>query len=209
VQRLFFWVVLPSVIGLTWIVRMSAGSWTNTLLPMYAVLAVALGLGWHRAQTKLMERPKRSGRAVMLVTYLIVIVQFGILIYDPVPYIPVLEDLEAGEAIVDKVRAIEGEVFIPYHSYIAGLAGKKVYGHEMAIDDILKRAPKEWADRLADSIRATISSGKFEAIIIDRRFFQSEIESNYYNAGPVFHEPHIFLTRSGWSIRPETIYLRK
>lgn len=208
-QRYFFWVLLPWTVGLTWLVMMGLGSWTNTMLPMFSLLAIAFGLGWNAIEKKL-DKYTGSRRSVIgIAVYILLILQFAILVYDPGRRIPTDDDRRAGEALVEKIRSIDGELLIPFHSYLAGMAGKKEFGHEMAIDDILKRAPKLLADSMANQIRNAIASGRFEAIILDHHFFTNDIEKYYNRAGPVFDDPRLFLTRSGSGARPEVIYFKK
>jgi hypothetical protein len=56
--------------------------------------------------------------------------------YDLRPYVPSARDRAAGNALIARLRATHGEVFVPYHSFYAHLAGKSTYLHAMNLADL-------------------------------------------------------------------------
>jgi hypothetical protein len=68
--------------------------------------------------------------------WIVVIAQFIWLGYDPIRQIPTQADRLAGDALVAEIKGATGDVLIPYHNYLALLAGKKVYFHFVALDGI-------------------------------------------------------------------------
>ncbi len=67
-----------------------------------------------------------SGRAVLEVP----------LGYDLRPFVPKAADRAAGDALVARLRATPGEVFVPFHSFYGHLAGKRTYLHALNLDEL-------------------------------------------------------------------------
>lgn len=56
--------------------------------------------------------------------------------YDPRPLWPTAADRAAGDALVARLRAETGAVFVPFHPYYAHLAGKQASLHAMNLADL-------------------------------------------------------------------------
>jgi hypothetical protein len=56
--------------------------------------------------------------------------------YDPRIFIPTARDRAAGDDLIAKLRAANGDVLIPFHPFYAELAGKRTYLHRMGVLDI-------------------------------------------------------------------------
>jgi len=56
--------------------------------------------------------------------------------YDLRPFVPSTADRTSGDALIARLRAAPGEVFVPYHSFYAHLAGKDTYLHAMNLADL-------------------------------------------------------------------------
>src|SRR5262249_25556119 len=72
--------------------------------------------------------------------------------YDPRRYIPTARDRALGDTLLAKLRAVDGEVLIPFHPFYAHLAGKHACLHRMGVLDIWRAgmgAPRGLADALA------------------------------------------------------------
>lgn len=52
------------------------------------------------------------------------------------PLVPTDEDRAAGKRLVDRLRAVKGEVLVPFHPFYAHLAGKRTYLHRMGVLDV-------------------------------------------------------------------------
>src|SRR5690606_26315496 len=59
--------------------------------------------------------------------------------WQPARFIPTAEDQAAGEALVERLREIEGDVFMPYHPWYPVMAGKPLYTHRMGLLDMTYR----------------------------------------------------------------------
>ncbi|MCA1665044.1 MAG: glycosyltransferase family 39 protein, partial [Myxococcales bacterium] len=56
--------------------------------------------------------------------------------YDPRIFIPTARDRAAGDELIARLRAANGDVLIPFHPFYAELAGKRTYLHRMGVLDI-------------------------------------------------------------------------
>jgi hypothetical protein len=56
--------------------------------------------------------------------------------YDPRPQLPTARDRQAGDALIARLRAVDGDVLIPFHPFYATLAGKRAYLHRMGVLDL-------------------------------------------------------------------------
>jgi hypothetical protein len=56
--------------------------------------------------------------------------------YDLRPFIPTPDDRARGDALIARLRATPGEVFIPFHSFYGHLAGKTTYLHQAALAEL-------------------------------------------------------------------------
>ncbi|MSP61372.1 MAG: hypothetical protein EXR72_13705 [Myxococcales bacterium] len=54
------------------------------------------------------------------------------------PLVPAAADRAAGDRLVARLRAVEGEVLIPFHPFYAHLAGKRTYVHRMGVHDVAR-----------------------------------------------------------------------
>jgi len=83
--------------------------------------------------------------------------------YDPRAYVPDASDRGAGEALIARLRATPGDVFVPFHPFYAWRAGKAPSLHAMNLAD-LNAIPGLGTPRdLVESIR----SHAFALIVLD------------------------------------------
>jgi hypothetical protein len=82
--------------------------------------------------------------------------------YDPRPFIPTARDRTAGDALIARLRAVDGEVLIPFHPFYAHLAGKRTYLHRMGVLDIWRAglgAPR--------GVAAAFDAHQFALVVMD------------------------------------------
>ena len=92
-------------------------------------------------------------------------------------FLPRQADVVAGDRLIERIRAIEGEVFIPFHPWYGHLAGKSLFVHRMGVMDVSyadprkrrgkrKGQPPPWP---VTGLIEAFSSTRFAAIIWDNR----------------------------------------
>jgi hypothetical protein len=89
--------------------------------------------------------------------------------YDPRIFIPTARDRAAGDALLARLRATDGDVLIPFHPFYAHLAGKRTYLHRMGVLDIW-RAGMGAPAGLVDALDAH----RFALVVMD-----DKIEGNW------------------------------
>jgi hypothetical protein len=205
---LFFYLAYLAGSVLIWIVpRVKVGGAMNNLIPLHACLVLILGasigaLLKHTSRRRVFES---SVAALMLV-------QFAWLGFDPRIALPKPGDVAAGKRLVEKLASVEGEVLIPANGYLAGLAGKRAFAHQMPVDDLANSGLSEGAV-LRDAFSDAIASRRFEMIIDSTSRFLEHfpndrvLEENYRIAGPVFGHRGDLTPRSGWQIGPGVVWV--
>jgi hypothetical protein len=188
---LFYLCSLLGLIGCAWTSRAQIGGWTNALVPAYAALAIGVGL----------TMASRTPRAMLLC-----LVQFTMLAYDPRAQLPTARDEAAGRDFLERLRAIDGDVWLLHHGYIGQMAGKKPHATVHHFWDLHGPARDAYMREMADRL----CRGEFAAVIIDSKGpFSREVSHGYSGPVPLWTDPSVFFTITGRPGRPEVIWTRK
>ena len=137
--------------------RLHRYGWTNVLLPMHALFALCAGLSLIA-----LEKEKR------LIAMGLLGLQMGLFYYNPNNNIPSEEAKEQGDAFMQRIAKIDGEVFIPEIQFVQTRIGKTSFSYGMAAVDILRANITDRAyvkDKLRKEMTEAISQRRFAAII--------------------------------------------
>lgn len=213
-KDLFYILLAAGMLGGAWISRLNWGGYRNVLIPAYAAISIIFGLATHSAINLVQDAPAKRRKYMENSIYLLIIIQFAALLYNPVRRIPTGRDLEAGRRFVGTMSQIEGDVFVPNHAYLPTLAGKSSHAHGQAIADILWNDEGEIGASLDNELERAIRDQRFSAIILDNSTWfpipeQTDVEDYYYLQGPVFDSDTVFWPVTGVPTRPEYIYVPK
>jgi len=215
---LFYSVITVGVLGLSWMARLNRGGFPNALFPTYAMISILFGLAAHTAFQFIQIVPEGKQKLVETSIYLICIVQFSVLFYNPLHQIPTQDDLEAGRELVNTIQQIKGDVFVPCHGYLPALAGKNRYADESAIAElvgIFGGGPKEESKKIMNELMQAIREKRFGAIIIDipadswLKWLRKGVEKYYIIQQPTFYDRTVFWPVTGRKVRPQVIYVPK
>jgi len=210
-QAWFHPALAAGMVGVAWSSRMHLGGYDNVAMTAYAVISLYFALGLHEAAGLLARRPVRA-RAAVAALWLAAAIQLGWLAYDPRAQLPTAADRAAGEQLLERLRTIDGEVYLPFHGYLAELAGKRSYAHVSNVRDVMQTNDEELKAELTQSIEDAFRQKRFAAVVWDFGTIRwKELLRNYEPLpGRVFDEPGVFRPVTGARLRPETIYvLRK
>jgi hypothetical protein len=202
-RRIFYVCLALGMIGSSLVSRLHSGGYLNVLMPAHAALAVFFGLA---AAACLRIFAESRQYAATLCVYGLCLLQFGILAYDPREQVPSEADRRAGEALLERIRGIEGEVLVVYHGYLPGRVGKKTSAEWMAIMDVLRGHTGPERRRMRADIESAIRERRYAAIIIDEEWFPELLDANYELRGSLFEED-VFWPRTGEIVRPEWLFL--
>jgi Dolichyl-phosphate-mannose-protein mannosyltransferase len=205
--RRFYLAAAAGALAVSWLGRLHAGGWPNVIMPAFALLAILFGLGLQAGRDLGRGFPAPQRRSVELLCLLTAGIQLMVLSYDPRRFIPSAKDRDAGFALVETIRKIPGDVYVPAHTYLSSLAGKRPFAHEMAMVDILGIDGKEPGAELRKELEETVKARKFAAVIADTGFLLKEMEGNYQRKSDPFTDPDVFWPVTGMRTRPKTIYV--
>jgi hypothetical protein len=162
-------------IGATYMARLHMYGWINVLIPAHAVLALLAVLLFTR-----LEYAKDA--EILLLASLLMVVQMGVLLYDPLPFIPGKNAVEQGNRFLEEIAKIPGDIFMPDLQFVQTRVGKKSYAFGMAGYDILRAdlGDKGYVSGdLEGQLEDAISSRKFAAIMSGSLLPLPGLEDNY------------------------------
>lgn len=200
------------MILMAWFLVVSSGSMENALLPAYAVIAILFGTSLNEILKKFKGKPGFNVSKLKDIIYILAILQFVSLIYDPGRLIPSREDRTAGEKFIESISKEDGDIFIPSHGYLAAMAGKRRFSHEKAIYDVCRNGNDEAAAKLTEQIKEAFANEDFAAVVYDdfyspvRRF---DVDSNYVFERYMFTDDVDFFPVVGKQVRPQYLFGRK
>jgi hypothetical protein len=197
------------MILMAWFLRVFSGSMENALLPAYAVIAILFGTSLNEILKKFKNKPDLNGSKLRDIVYILAILQFTSLVYDPGRLIPSGADRIAGDKFMESISQENGDIFIPSHGYLAARAGKKRFAHEKAIYDVYKNDDGEAALKLKKQIEEAFANKEFAAIIYDDpysliRGFDSD--SNYVFEKYMITDGDDFYPATGRRTRPQYFF---
>lgn len=204
----FFAAAFLGLMGTAWLSRSHAGSFLNDLMPAHLALALGWGLFLARLRAAPFHTSGKEGAAGILI-----LLQMVALVYDPRAVLPPADNLRAGQMVVERLRRIDGDVFVPFHPYLAEAAGKPLHAHMAGITDVLRSDPEGEGARLRAWLTQAIRERRFAAILLEQdnvtfvdQDMEHLVEATYGPPLHLFHDNRTLRTITGWRIRPERLY---
>lgn len=202
--HVFFYLSAAGFVSASLIARMGHEGYDNNMLPAYAGLAILFGTG---LQWLVLHFDSHGIHANLMRTaiWLAVFLQFVWLGYNPSQQIPTLADKRAGDALVAELRSVSGDVLIPYDSYLALFAGKKVYFHFAALDGLrsLRAKIRPEVKDILEQLHST-PFGLFIMDLPDKLIQKSDcagVQNINYESASAFYPV------TGYSVRPSIQYI--
>jgi 4-amino-4-deoxy-L-arabinose transferase-like glycosyltransferase len=210
-ERLFLPALAVGLLSTAWIGAWSLNGAENALMPDCALFALLMGILFHQAN-KRATSPKWQMAICLLVLAQFALVVYNPyekkLVYDPRERVPSRADREAGEALVERLKQIDGDVWIAWHGHLGRMAGKPI--HALYFDPLLDVVP--WGVQPTPTIREQIDQAireqRFAAILLDEHRLYLDWWGDYYeDAGPVFPRRDVFWPVTGGKTRPKTLFV--
>ena len=181
------------------------GGYRNVMMPFAAFVVPLLPIALNEVR---LAKPE-YGRYI----YLAIIFQFVALYFNPLSekmLIASARQRRGGEEFMRKLAAMPGDVFIPYHGFIATQAGKQPHAEILAALDVLHMHDTT-ARRLEAEYDSAYAQHRFSAIIMEEsNQFRVDSIAHYTYAGRMLREPNVMLTRvASDATRPEFIFVPK
>jgi 4-amino-4-deoxy-L-arabinose transferase-like glycosyltransferase len=179
------------------------GGYQNVFMPLTLMIAIVFPLSIHIISDALPEwRVLAPG---------IILLAFLSLMYNPLGekmLFASARQRRAGDEFIAKLKAIPGDVWIPFHGYISTLAEKPTHVHFMAMNDAL--VPHDSASaRFQHEIDSSLAMHCFSTVVLDEeRVYRWDSVPYYTRSSSIFSVPNVFLSRIGEAVtRPDFIYL--
>jgi len=197
----------PLLVGLvvagvltSWISASKIGAYDNALLPACAAAALLFG-------TSLAEPLRRGPARAASVALVAGLGQFALLAYSPSAQLPSAADARAGERLVRAIAAVPGEVWVPYHGYLASASGRPARAHAMGLIDLLASDRHEVAGGLVRQIERALDEKRFELLLLDDLAWEQSLPAlprSYRRAPEPWFEPgeRTFVPVTGAPWRP-------
>lgn len=90
--------------------------------------------------------------------------------WNPRPYLPSAFDVAAGAKLIERIRALDGEVWMPSHPWYLQLAGKTPRVHRMGVKDVTTRRVQ-----VIDGLDEALAQRRFSALVLDQRDLDLEL----------------------------------
>jgi hypothetical protein len=173
-----FYLGACSMVPLFWWIRAHGGSTVNSLMPVYALVAVLFGISLARLLAwlpNLADVEVFGGvtlpRASVLLMLCAALGQEAAGVYNPGDYLPATEVRNSIAAVVDQVRSVPGDVLVLQHPYYVYLAGKPAPADLVSIRDAMR--PKNSPDhvslsgQLRSELQAALAEHRYQAILFE------------------------------------------
>ena len=206
---IFYGLMLIGMLGGAWFSRLHLGGYDNVLIPAYAALSILFGIAAHTAFVWIKTAKTDKSRFLETYLYLICIIQFLVLVYNPLAQVPTQKDLEAGHAFINTLAQLPGEILVPFHGYLPTLAGKRSCAHHQAISDVLRGKDCPAKTELIKEIHQALQEKKFAALILDAPWYWEITGKHYAMQKKVFASEHVFWPVTGMRTRPQFIVVPK
>jgi 4-amino-4-deoxy-L-arabinose transferase-like glycosyltransferase len=203
---LFYISLVVGIVLSTWLSRLHYGGYSNVLIPVY-LLIIILGIMGFKSFS-LFYSDKNNYKLLPILASLALLFQFITLIYSPRAQIPTKVDESAGWELVNKIKSFDGDVYIFPNPYLARLAGKKVYAHGMLIVDLITSNTK-YSRKMKETFDGLLKKHKFAAVIDYSELEYHSFLKYYRIKEKIFAAPEVFLMQTGFTTRPEYIYIPK
>jgi len=182
----------------------------NAFLPalLHGSLAAGAAVPAMFACVRLVARERRRPERIATACAIAVAVPLAITCFtarwQPQRFIPTAADVAAGHRLIERLKSIDGEIWMPSHPWYVVLAGKAPHVHRMGIKDVTTRQSRA-IDGLDDKLR----NHGFAAIVLDNHDVNLELPTlrRYYRPAfvlPADERPRVY---TGASVVPDSIWI--
>jgi hypothetical protein len=150
------------------------------------------------------ENPRLATHGIAAVAGLALAITLARATWEPHRFTPRDADVAAGDKLITRLRAIDGDVWMPSHPWYLALAGKTPHVHRMGIKDVTARQT-----RTVFGLDEALREHRFAAIVLDDRDVQLEVSqiAAEYRAAlqlPPDERPHVY---TGAQVVPTSIWV--
>ncbi|MBL9019316.1 MAG: hypothetical protein JNL83_34330 [Myxococcales bacterium] len=150
------------------------------------------------------KHPELAGNAVALAAAIPLAIACWTHRWNPQRFIPKDADRAAGAKLVERIKAIPGDVWMPSHPWYLHLAGKTPHVHRMGIKDVTHRQ-----SNVVLGLDEALRTHAFSALVLDERDVNLEVGqvNQYYRPALTLPEDERPRLYTGATIRPASIWV--
>jgi hypothetical protein len=207
-RRSAFWpMVACGGIGAAWLSRLHVGAYDNVLIPAYVCLCLLAGIAGRHVPDRL---PARQRPFVRLAVAALLVIQMASLRYSIKEQTPSAHDTELALQLGRRLAESNGQVFVPFHSFVPTPAGPVMHAHSWAVFDVLRAGDAAAAARLTGEIKYAFDQGEYRMVVIDKiePWMEPDLDRWYRPSESVFDSNSLW-TRTGYPTHPRWIYVPK
>jgi hypothetical protein len=161
------------------------------------------------------EEPRASARTELVAAHLgaaaaaiPLAITLALAPWEPRRYMPTDADVAAGDRLIERLRGIKGEIWVPSHPWYAVLANKRPYVHRMGVKDVTVREPRK-----IEGLDEAIRDRAFAAIVVDKNLETNTELADMPSLKPAYHpalklardeKPHVY---TGVKVIPDEIWI--
>jgi hypothetical protein len=125
-------------------------------------------------------------------------------VWKPQHFVPTQADVAAGDRLIKRLKALDGEVWMPSHPWYLVLAGKQPHVHRMGIKDVTWRQ-----SRRVVGLDESLEKHRFSSLVFDNRDLFLELPQirQFYRPAlklPADERPHLY---TGAMVVPDSIWV--
>lgn len=212
---LFYALVTGSLVLSAWFGRANRGGYVNALMPLAAILAILLGLAVAEIIHALRGMDRRPRLIFESYVLLLAVAQLAFLTYEPTQQFPGPADMAAGSGLVQTIASVQGDVFMPDHSYLAEMAGKPPTISTGLLSELWGTeggGQSAEGARLQAELEQALAQRHYQAIILDDDhwpdWFMADLSRYYVKTDvPLFPNPWVFWPLTAAQVRPTDLYV--
>jgi hypothetical protein len=185
------------------IMRAHHGGFVNVLLPAMWLFSL-----WAAFAARAIVAAWTGSAVVRLATGLALLFQCAIGRWDLSRYAPTPEDVVAGTELIERLRAIDGDVFSPQHPYYPVLAGKRPSFALISLWDINHAGGP--LTQFEKKVEQAFAEKRWAAVLTSEKALGYGLEKGYVRDA-TFRLPRgrAMRPKSGWPARPGQLWIPK
>lgn len=197
-----FWVAHGAMaFFLSALMRGHHGGYMNVLMPgLWAV-----SLGGALAVNEL--RTRHSSMVLRIVTSVVLAWQLWSAQWQPARYAPTEADVAAGDAVVERLREMEGPILAPWQPWMPIQAGHPSSVALIALWDIDHRDGPLYAE--AQVVAEAIKAQEFGAVLTAKAKLKRGLRSHYRLTPMTRPAGSALYPKTGWKVRPHSLWIPK
>ena len=170
----------------------------NAYMPafLHGALATGAAIPALAACVGILWAARRRHRLVVNTPSVLAVLALSVTLYQarwrPADFIPTERDVAAGDKLIVRLAALDGDVWMPSHPWYLVLAGKRPHVHRMGVKDVTARQT-----RTVTGLDEALRDHRFSSLVLDNRDLFLELPEirQYYRPAlkiPGDEQPHLF-----------------